>query len=133
MPLVNPQIIRSASGEELVVLTRAEFDALSNAAFEAMEEAADIARFDARMADHNSGQDAALPPEVSAMMLKGDSLLRALRKWRGHTQQHLEFRTGLSQGYISDLESGKKSGSPEALKTIAGALDVDQKWLGPLA
>ncbi len=40
-------------------------------------------------------------------MLSDDSLLKALRTWRGQTQIDLEFKTTLSQSYISDLESGK--------------------------
>jgi transcriptional regulator with XRE-family HTH domain len=36
--------------------------------------------------------------------------------------------TQLAQGYISDLESGKKKGAPETLKKIAIALKVDPAW-----
>jgi DNA-binding XRE family transcriptional regulator len=126
---INPQTIRSPSGDELVVLTRAEFDALRNAAVDALEDADDIAIFDSRMADLTS-EDARLPPDVTAAMLAGDTLLRALRKWKDMTQLHLAHRANLGQGYISDLETGRKSGTPEALREIAKALGVDPAWLG---
>lgn len=124
---INPQFIKAPDGSELVVITRAEYDALVNRLDEDEE---DVAIFDARMAELQSGGAAALPREVAQLMLNGDSLLKALRKWRDQTQLYLEFKTGLSQSYISDLESGKKQGTPETLRKIADALQIEPKWLG---
>jgi hypothetical protein len=124
---INPQIIKAPDGSELVVITRAEYDALVNGLDEDEE---DVAIFDARMAELKNGQAEVLPPEVAQFMLNGDSLLKALRKWRDQTQLYLEFKTGLSQSYISDLESGKKQGTPESLRKIAAALEIEPKWLG---
>jgi mRNA-degrading endonuclease RelE of RelBE toxin-antitoxin system/DNA-binding transcriptional regulator YiaG len=127
---IKPQIIRSPAGEELVILSRAEFDALADAAAEALEEADDVAAFDERVAALRSGADAPLPGEVTAAMLRGDTLLRALRSWRNLTQQEIAKRTGLAQGFVSDLEKGVKTGSGQTLKALAEALDVDPRWLG---
>lgn len=124
---INPQFIKAPDGSELVVITRAEYDALVNRLDEDEE---DVAIFDARMAELQSGGAAPLPREVAQLMLNGDSLLKALRKWRDQTQLYLEFKTGLSQSYISDLESGKKQGTPETLRKIADALQIEPKWLG---
>lgn len=126
---MNPQIIKAPNGEELVVLTRTEYDALVAAAEPYDEDADDAAIFDQRMAELAAGQDARLPPEVSAALLRGDSLLKALRNWRDMTQMHLAFRTQLGQGYISDLEAGRRNGTKETLAQIAKALDVDESWL----
>ncbi len=109
---IRPQTIHSPSGDELVVLTRAEYDALSSAAAATLEEADDIAIFDARVADLTAGRDARLPPEVTTAMLRGDSLLRALRRWKGMKQLDLALGAKLVQGYVSDLESGRKGGTP---------------------
>ena len=46
-----PQIIRTASGEELVVLTRAEYEALLERADDEAEDADDVAIYDARKAE----------------------------------------------------------------------------------
>jgi DNA-binding XRE family transcriptional regulator len=130
---IHPQTIRSPSGDELVVLTRAEYEALSSAAAEAVEDAEeveDVAAFDARMADLKAGRDALLPPQISSAMLRGDTLLRALRKWKDMTQLQLAHRTGLAQGYISELETGHKIATPETLRVIAKALKIDCAWLG---
>ena len=110
---IRPQTIHSPSGDELVVLTRAEYDALSSAAAATLEEADDIAIFDARVADLTAGRDARLPPEVTTAMLRGNSLLRALRRWKGMKQLDLALGAKLVQGYVSDLESGRKGGTAE--------------------
>lgn len=90
----------------------------------------DAALFDERMANLKAGVDVVLPAEVTAAMLKGATLIKALRKWRGLTQVQLADATGLAQSYLSELEAeGRKTGSPEAWAKIAAALDVDVNWL----
>ena len=124
----EPQFIRTPSGDELVVLTRADYDALLEALAEAEEDAADIAVYDARKAELG-GADDVLPAQVNAALLRGARLLEALRDWRGMTQTRLAEATGLAQGYLSDLERGRRQGTPETLTRIAAALDVPAKWL----
>lgn len=127
------QIIRTPGGEELVVLPRADYDALvagvDAASHEDDEDAADIAVFDERMAALRAGDDVALPAEVSNAMLRGATLVQALRKWRGVRQQDLAAKAGLAQGYLSDIERGRGHGSREAREKIARALDVPTAWL----
>jgi ribosome-binding protein aMBF1 (putative translation factor) len=129
--MANPQIIKTPSGEELVVLSRAEFDALVAAAAEAEEDANDAAIYDERMADLAARKASVLPEQISSAMLRGDSLLKAVRKWRGISQTDLAQSTGLGQGYLSDLEARRRKGTPETLTTLAKALDVDPTWLLP--
>lgn len=129
--MINPQILKTPSGEELVVLTRAEYDALVEAAAEAEEDVADIATFDACMAEREAGRALDAPPEVTAAMLRGDSLLKALRKWKGISQTELAEKAGLGQGYLSDLEARRRRGTVETLAAIAKALEVDPAWLLP--
>jgi DNA-binding XRE family transcriptional regulator len=126
---INPQFIKTPSGEELVVFTRAEFEALRRAA--EGDDDDDVAIFDARMRELNAGLDSRLPPQVSAFMLKGTSLLKAVRKWRRLTQAQLAAKSDVAQGYISDIEGGKKKGTLEVLATLAKALSVDERWLLP--
>jgi hypothetical protein len=121
------QTIKTPGGEELVVLTRAEYESLVRAAEEAEEEAADIAAYDAAKADA-AGSDR-LPFKVSQLMLKGASLLKALRLWRDETQLHLAFKTGTSQGFISDLENGRRNMTDEVAQRLAEVLDVPLHWL----
>lgn len=123
------QSIRTPSGEEMVVLARKDFDALLAAAREADEDADDVTIFDERMAALSQGRDAPMPVEISTAVLAGATRLRAIRKWKGLTQTELAERTGLAQGYISDLDTGRKTGTAETMEAIAGALAVDPLWL----
>jgi DNA-binding transcriptional regulator YiaG len=126
---MKTQTITSPSGDELVVLARSDYDELVAAAEAHDEDADDIAVYDLRKAELAAGLDARLPLEVSARLLKSESLLKALRNWRDMTQMHLAFKANIGQGYLSDLESGRRKGTPETLKMIAAALDVPAQWL----
>jgi len=123
--MTAPQIIRTPGGEELVVLPRAEYEALLERADHEAEDADDVAIYDARKA----AGEGVLPPEVSAAILRGESRLKAIRNWRDETQLHLSFKTGIGQGYLSDLESGRRTGTPETIAKLAQALGVPIEWL----
>ena len=129
---IKPKFVNAGSGAELVVLTRAEFDDIMARLAEAEEEADDVAAYDAARAELAATPNPLLPAEVSALVLKGDHLLRALRKWRGLTQASLASSCGIGQGYLSDLENGRRIGSPDLQERLAAALDVDPKWLARL-
>jgi DNA-binding XRE family transcriptional regulator len=126
--MAEPQIIRSPSGEEMVVIPRREYERLVAAAHD--EDADDVAIYDARKAELAGDPDAVLPASVSAAMLKGDSRFKALRRWRGLSQSALAAKAGVGQGYLSDIENRRRTGSPETLERLARALDVPAKWVG---
>lgn len=123
-----PQIIRTASGEELVVLTKADYEALLHGADAVDEDAEDVAIYDARKAEL-AGSGVVLPAEVSAAILRGDSRLKAIRNWRDVTQMEIAAKTNLGQGYLSDLESGRRKGTPETLRLLAEFLNVPVEWI----
>ncbi len=53
----------------------------------------------------------------------GESL-RKIRIRMGFTQEEVALRSGLSQGYINQLESGKRMFTQKSLEQISEALDV---------
>ena len=124
----RPQIIRTPNGEELVVLPRAEYEALVERADHEAEDAEDVAIYDARKAELAAG-GLVLPLEVSAAIIRGECRLKAIWNWRGQTQLQLNSKTGIAQGYLSDLESGRRTGTPETIAKLAQALDVPAEWL----
>lgn len=97
---------------------------------DAEEEADDVAIFDERMRELKAGNDVVLPADVSQYITEGDSLLRAVRRMKSVTQSQLAEKTDLAQGYISDLEAGRKSGTDDAWRRIAKALGVPMHWFG---
>jgi predicted transcriptional regulator len=65
-----------------------------------------------------------IPKEVVDRIARGENALRALREWRGKTQLYVAHKTNIGQGYISDLESGRRKGTTTALKKIADVLKL---------
>jgi hypothetical protein len=43
-------------------------------------------------------------------------------------QLHLESKTGIGQGYLSDLENGRRTETPETIRKLAEALNVPTEW-----
>ena len=84
----------------------AEYEALLERADHEIEDADDVAAYDARKAELAQG-GVVLPPEVSAAILRGDRRLKAIRNWRDETQLYLSFKTGIAQGYLSDRPISK--------------------------
>jgi DNA-binding XRE family transcriptional regulator len=72
----------------------------------------------------------ALPEPMSKAILGGDTTLKALRNWRGATQAQLAAAAQINKGYLSELEAGAKTGSPQTLAKLANSLDVPAGWLG---
>ena len=123
------QIIRTPSGEEMVVLPRTEYDALVAAAEAADEDSDDVAIYDARKAALASEGGGLLPVPVGALLLKGNSRLKAIRLWRDMTQTELAKQAGVGQGYLSDMESGRRPVSGEVLQALAKRLNVPPEWI----
>jgi DNA-binding XRE family transcriptional regulator len=119
------QTIKTDGGDELIVMSRRDYDALLARAGD--EEAED--RMTLAIAAEARGE-ATLPEPVSRDVLAGHSVLRAVRRWRGLTQSELAEATGLTQSFLSEIENRTKAGSPETLSKLAKKLDVPIGWLG---
>lgn len=65
------------------------------------------------------------PHELVVELTETDSRIRTYRKYRGLTITELAEAAGISQPYLSEIESGKKTGTVDVLKRIATVLKVD--------
>lgn len=65
------------------------------------------------------------PAELVYELWETDSRIRTFRNYRGLTVSALAEAAGISQPYLSEIESGKKTGSVDVLKRIATALRLD--------
>ena len=88
------------------------------------DENAGTARLVARARKEVSAGAPLLPKEIVDRMANGENAIRVLREWRNVTQMYLSFKTNLSQGYISDIENGRRVGTSAALRLIADVLKV---------
>jgi hypothetical protein len=119
---MNVRFQKTARGE-VAILPRKEYEALLAKAAEADEDAG-TARVVARARGEIASGVPLLPKPVVDRLAKGENPVRVLREWRGEGQLWLSFKTGLSQGYISDVETGRRKGTAAALRRIADALKV---------
>ena len=108
---------------EVAILPRKAYELLVAKASE-VDEDAGTARIVARVRKEVAGGGPLLPKDVVDRLANGENPLRVLREWRGETQMYLAFKTDLSQGYISDIENGRRVGTVEALRLIANVLNV---------
>ena len=65
-----------------------------------------------------------VPGEVVYAILDGEHPIKVWREYRGLTQRQLAEAANISTPYLSQLESGKRTGSTEVLSTIAEALGI---------
>ncbi|PYB77904.1 helix-turn-helix domain-containing protein [Rhizobium wuzhouense] len=65
------------------------------------------------------------PAELVYELLDTDSRIRTYRNYRKLSVSDLAAAAGISQPYLSEIESGKKTASVDVLKRIAAALKVD--------
>ena len=116
------QFIKTGRGEELAVLPRDEYERLKALA---MSEDVGTARIVRKTkAAVAAGREILLPKKVVDRLAAGENPIRVLREWRDMTQTYISFRTDISQGHLSDIESGRRTGTPAALRKIADVLKV---------
>jgi len=121
---------QKTAGGEFAILPRKEYEELAAKAAEADEDAG-TARVVARARKEVAGGAPLLPKQVVDRLANGEHPVRVLREWRDIPQTYLSFKTGLSQGYISDVETGRRNGTAAALRLIADVLKVPLDLLVP--
>lgn len=108
---------------EVAILPRKEYEALVAKAAEADEDAG-AARLVARARKEIAAGTPLIPKKVVDRIANGENALRVLREWRDVPQLYLSFKTNIGQGYLSDLENGRRKGTAEVWKRIAKVLNV---------
>ena len=108
---------------EVAILPRKDYEALAAKAQEADEDIGTV-RLVARARKEIVAGAPLIPKEIVDRIIAGENALRVLREWRGKTQLDISYKTNIGQGYISDLESGRRKGTTVALKKIADVLKV---------
>ncbi len=114
---MSTQIIEKDGVPEYAVIPINEYKDL----LEKAEIAEDVAAYDAGMKDESD----AVPFELVEELLDGKNPLLVWRKYRGLSQAALAIDSGTTQAAIAQIETGKRKGSIDVLKKLAGALDVD--------
>jgi hypothetical protein len=119
---MNVRFQKTARGE-VAILARKDYEALVARAAEADEDKG-TARLVARARAAVTTGAPLLPKHVADRLANGDNPVRVMREWRDVPQLYLSSKTGFSQGYISDVETGRRNGTAAALRLIADALKI---------
>lgn len=108
---------------EIAILPRKEYEALVARAAEGDEDRG-TARLVTRARKEIASGVPLIPKKIVDRIANGENALRVLREWRDVTQLYLSFKTDIGQGYISDLECGRRKGTTAVLNKIANELNV---------
>jgi len=117
---MNVQTIDSDGKPEYVVLSWADYQAL----LEAAEDAIDGVLLDMLRKKLASGEEETIPAPVVDALLAGANPIKVWREYRGLTQDALAVQVGISKAYLCQIETGKRSGAIKTLHAIATALGV---------
>ena len=116
---------------DVAIMRRSEYERLVALAAEA-EENAGTARLVAQARKDVAEGAPLLPLKVADALANGENPIRVLRAFRDLTQMELAGMIGITQGYLSDLESGKRKGTLELHQKTARALGVPLDLLAPI-
>ncbi len=95
-----------------------EYERLANAD-------ADGSLSDEELYDLAKGEaEESFPIEAADRIVAGERPIGVYRSYRGMTQQELASMVGINPVYLSQIETGKRSGSTRTLAALAKALGV---------
>jgi DNA-binding XRE family transcriptional regulator len=70
------------------------------------------------------GDEELIPADIVNSILDGKNPVKVWREYRGLTQQQLADAVEISKPYLSQIETGKRTGTTEVFAAIAKALDI---------
>ncbi len=110
------ELVGAPRGEppELVMLAREDYERL-------VDEAEDKAATEAHARTRDEER---VPTDVARRLVAGENPIRVWREHRGMTLEQLGAAAGLSKGYLSDLENGKRKGPIDTMRAVGAALKV---------
>lgn len=119
-----PVMTKSPKGDDIVILSRKEYDKLLVAANEDAADAAVAKKAIAR-------NEEALSEAEMDELLAAKTPLAFWRKKRGMTQVDLAKTAEIAQGFLSEIEGGLKTGDVTVLQRIAAVLEISLLDLVP--
>ena len=115
----KPQVILDDTGQPaFVVIPWRDYEHLTGEDAEAV--LSDEEHYDRAIADNGES----FPIEVVDQLLAGKSPISVYRNYRGMTQKALAAAADINAVYLSQIETGKRTGSARTLAALAKALQV---------
>jgi len=116
---MNVQIIEKEGTPEWAVIPYETYLRL----LEDAEMLQDVRDFDAAKQAIENGEEL-VQSEVTYAILDGGHPIKVWREYRGLTQRQLAEQAGISTSYLSQIESGQRTGTTEVLSTLAAVLNL---------
>ncbi len=114
----EPQVILDNTGQPaFAVIPWRDYERLTS---EGAPILSDEQQYDRALADNGES----FPIEVVDQLLAGHNPIRVYRNYRGLTQNELATAVGINAVYLSQIETGKRTGSAKVLAALAKALQV---------
>ena len=114
----NVQIIEKDGCPQYVVLPIENYREIISL----LDDTEDCTAIDRALIEDKAGET--VPSETVNAILNGVPPLRAWRQCRGFTLESLAERVGVSKGYLSQIENGRKPGTLGILRRISIVLSV---------
>lgn len=83
----------------------------------------DVRDFDMAKQAIENGEEL-VPGEVTYAILDGGHPIKIWREYRGLTQRQLAKQARISTAYLSQIESGRRTGTTDVLSALATALNL---------
>ena len=122
----NPQIIKYDDRPAYAVVPLEEYREL----LIEIEDYLDLIDARAIHAQIEAGEMELIPAHVVYALVDGQNPIKVWREFRGMTQTELARQIGIGKAFMSQIESGSRSGDKQLAK-IAAALNVDLDDLTP--
>ena len=116
---MNVQIIKRDGNPEWADIPYEDYARL----VEEAEMLDDVRDYDKTIEAIKQGEEL-VPSEVVYAILDGENPIRVWREYRGYSLQELSEAAGISKPYLSQIETGKRTGTTEVLSAIANALEL---------
>jgi transcriptional regulator with XRE-family HTH domain len=116
-----PVMTKGPQGDDIVILSRTEYDQLIAATNEDARDAETLRRSIARV---KSGEEETFTSAEVDAFLAARTPLAFFRKKRSMNQDTLAKRAGITQSDLSEIEIGGKNGDIRTLRKLAAALKV---------
>ena len=115
----KPQVILDNTGQPaFAVIPWRDYERLTREDAEAI--LSDEEHYDRAKASN----DESFPIEVVDQLLAGQNPISVYRNYRGLTQNELAAAAGINAVYLSQIETGKRTGSAKTLAALAKALQM---------
>lgn len=99
---------------ETITLSREEYEAMQ----------ARIVDLEDILAARAAEQGVRIPHDVAVRIMEGENRVRAWREHKGVSLRQLARKADMAPSYLSEIESGRKPGSVDALSRLAHALET---------